>query len=487
MCLNLDPFYLDGVFNFCKLLKATGQLCGAANLLEMVAERYPDNTEISLLLDKSRSQNVDVESQVGALPGVQSEHCPTTSTINPVVNDPLNGKKVLHAPYEIAGCVERLARFLRQANVNATSANYYDSWLKYECDINLNVSNVSQEERDRAIDKFACEAINEYDIFHFHFAHSLYPDLRDLKELRAKDKKILFSFWGSDARSFEWVMYQQARFLGYRPPRPYALSQQHYQYHKMIDNYADVLIGLESLPRGIWVPGIADTAQWDLCDKQACLDKKLMTRDPRKTYFVHAPSSQVKKGSAILLRLLKECQDEGMPIEIICISKMEPSKAREIYAYADFAIDQVGPGTYGIFGIEMMRWKIPVLVNQIKLFDQLRGKAPVIRITRENFKEQIERCIEMKNSGEIENLGAVSRKWAIEKEDISIAIPEFLRIYRDLLDGKQVPQNINRAWYDEEARMQRGFKSEFYKYMKEQDVFTEMGIAVPEYDTQLYV
>jgi hypothetical protein len=176
-----------------------------------------------------------------------------------------------------------------------------------------------------------------------------------------------------------------------------------------------------------------------------------------------------------------------MPIEVICVTQLEPSKAREIYAYADYAIDQVGVGTYGLFGVEMMCWKIPVLVYQNELFDRLRGKAPVIRITKENFKSQIERCIEMKNSGEIEELGAASRKWAIEREDISIAIPEYLRIYRDLLDGKQILQFINRSWYEEEARMQRGFKSEFFKYMKEQDVFTEMGMTVPEYDAQLYI
>ncbi|MCK4657222.1 MAG: glycosyltransferase, partial [candidate division Zixibacteria bacterium] len=383
--------------------------------------------------------------------------------------------------------VERFARYLRQANVNATSANYYDSWLNYRCDVNLRVSSMNEQERNEVIDQFAKRAIEDYDIFHFHFAHSLYPDFRDLKELRAKDKKILFSFWGSDARCPEWIMYQQARFLGHRPPRPYALSRQLYQAHKMIDLYADVLIGLESLPRGIWVPGFADTAQWDLKDKQTYLDKNLVTKESGKTYFVHAPSNQFKKGSAILLRLLKECRDDGMPIEIICINQMEPSKAREIYAYADYAIDQVGVGTYGLFGVEMMCWKIPVLVYQIELFDRLRGNAPVIRITRENFKSQIERCIQMKDNGEVEELGATSRKWAIEKEDINIAIPEFLRIYRDLLDGKQIPQNINRAWYEEEARMQSGFKSEFYKYMKEQDVFTEMGITVPKYDPQLYV
>lgn len=487
-CLSIDPFYLDGVLNFCQLLKATDNLGGAANLLEMVATRYPENDEIKQLLDEAQACGAPtVDGAVAAkLVQADSSSPESSSTLTKDSSDPLADKKVLLAPFEIAGCIERITRYLRRENIDATSANYYDSWLQYKCDVNLNVSNMSPEERNRAIDKFACEAIDKYDIFHFHFAHSLYPDLRDLKELREKGKKILFSFWGSDARGMEWIMYQQARFLGHRPPRPYAITRQQYQIHKAINLYADVLIGLESIPRGIWVRGFADTAQWSLEGKQACLEKNLVTRDPKKTYFVHAPSNQFKKGSAILMRLLKECQDEGMPIEVLYVSQMAPGKAREIYAYGDYAIDQVGVGTYGLFGVEMMCWEIPVLVYHTELFDRLRGNPPVIQITKENFKSRIERCIEMKNNGEIDKLGAESRKWAIEKEDVTLAIPEYLRIYRDLAEGKQILQYVNRAWYEEESRMQRGFKSEFYKYMVEQNVFDEMGMAVPEYDRQLY-
>ena len=37
-CISVDPFYLDGVLNFCDLLEATERLGGAVNLLEMVTE-----------------------------------------------------------------------------------------------------------------------------------------------------------------------------------------------------------------------------------------------------------------------------------------------------------------------------------------------------------------------------------------------------------------------------------------------------------------
>ena len=92
----------------------------------------------------------------------------------------------------------------------------------------------------------------------------------------------------------------------------------------------------------------------------------------------------------------------------------------------------------------------------------------------------------MKNNGEIDKLGAESRKWAIEKEDVTLAVPRYIQIYSDLVEGKQILQYVNRAWYEEESRMQRGFKSEFYKYMIEKNVFDEMDMAVPEYDRQLY-
>jgi hypothetical protein len=383
--------------------------------------------------------------------------------------------------------MNRIAKYLKLQNIDATSANYYDSWLKYKCDVNLDVNNLPESERSKAIDSFARTAISKYDIFHFHFAHSLYPDFRDLEELKQKGKKIIFSFWGSDQRSLEWILYQQAKFMGYHPPKPYFNTLKQYCTHKLINRYADVMLGSTCIPRGLWIPGQIDVSQWSLEEKEQILQGKMIEKDHKKTYFLHAPSTNWKKGSSIICGLLEECRNDGMPIEILYTSKIPQEKAKQIYAYADFAIDQIGIGTFGLFGIEMMSWQIPVLTYQTGLFDRIRNYPPVIKIKKDNFKSQIAKCIEMKKSGENIELGKMGRQWVIENADMSVYLPKYLSIYRDLAEGKRILQYVNNSWYEQEHLLQRGIKSEFYRYMIKENVFKEIKIKMPAYDKRLYL
>ncbi|MBW2301382.1 MAG: glycosyltransferase [Deltaproteobacteria bacterium] len=400
--------------------------------------------------------------------------------------DALADKKILHAPFEIAGNMARITRMLRERNINATSANYYDSWLNYQCDINLNINKLPEPERLPAVHEFAEDAMKRYDIFHFHFAHSLYPDFRDLDQLKDKGKRILFSFWGSDQRSPEWIFYHQAKFLGYDPPKPYYLTLDLYQKHKIINLYADVMLGATCIPRGLWIPGQIDVSEWKLEDRKKLLEKNRINKDPRKTYFLHAPSSDWKKGSMLITSLLDDCKKDGMPIEVIYVKGLLPEKAKQIYAYTDYAIDQVGVGTFGLFGIEMLTWEIPVLAYHTELYDRLRNYPPVIKITKENFKQQIEKCIEMKKTGENIALGQKGRQWALKNADMINSIPQYLEIYSHLGENKQIKQFINTSWYKQEHLLQRGVKSDFYKYMIEEKIFDQLQLQIQNYDKRLY-
>ncbi|MFQ5788446.1 MAG: hypothetical protein ACE5H1_10770, partial [Thermodesulfobacteriota bacterium] len=300
-------------------------------------------------------------------------------------------------------------------------------------------------------------------------------------------KKIIFSFWGSDERGPEWIFYQQARFLGYHPPKPYYLTLRHYHDQKTINRYADVMLGTSCIPRGLWFSGQIDASEWSLEEKERIIQRGLKEKDPKKTYFLHAPSNNWKKGSSIIINLLEECKNEGMPIDILYVSNITPEEAKQTYAYADYAIDQVGVGTFGLFGIEMMCWQIPVLAYQIGLYDRIRNDPPLVKITKADFKSQISKCIEMKKNGEIVELGRKGRQWVFENADISSRISEYLKMYSDLVEGKRIKQYTNKSWYEQEQLIQSGFKSEFYKYMIENNVFSEIGVNITDYDKRLYV
>ena len=246
------------------------------------------------------------------------------------------------------------------------------------------------------------------------------------------------------------------------------------------------MIGAYAIPRGIFIPGIANLSAWSLEEKGRILEKKIFNKDKRKTFFVHAPSSNWKKCSAVIVDLFNQCKNEGMPIELLYVNQLPPHQAKQIYAYADYALDQVGPGTFGLFGIEMMSWEIPVLVYHIPLLDRIRDNPPVIRITKENFKRQIEKCVEMKKSGEIMELEKRCRRWVLDHVDINDGVKEYMAIYRDLIRDNQVKQYVNKSWYQQEQILQSGFKSDFYKYMVEEGVFDELRLKMKDYDKRLY-
>jgi len=397
--------------------------------------------------------------------------------------------KVLHAPFEIAGNMARITKHLRKAGVDATSVNYYNTWFDYKCDMNLGINELPEREARNEVERFTKEAMDKYDIFHFHFAHSLKPDMSDLEELKKRGKKILFSFWGSDQRGFEWIMYSQAKFLGYDPPKPYLWPLALYAKHKVINAYADVIFAHYAVPRGLTPKGIIDTSEWTLEKKEEYASRVKLKKNPNTTYFVHAPSDRFKKGTPLIESLFNKCKDKGLPIELLMVERQTPDQAKEIYSQADFALEQVGPGTFGLFGAEMMCWGIPVLVYHTPLLDRIRNYPPVIRMTGDSFEEEIRECIEMKMKGSnMEAMKEGVRTWAIENLDISLGIEMYKDIYTRLMNGETIKQYPNPVWYREELRLLKGVKSDFYKYMFDNGIFAKLGLVIndADYDRRCY-
>lgn len=361
--------------------------------------------------------------------------------------------KVLLAPFEIAGNSFRIASHLRKAGVDAISCSYQDNWLGYECDLNLHLSkhlDKGTEEFER-YDKFVKEAIEKYDIFQFQFAQSLRPDFSDLAEIKKRGKKILFSFWGSDQRHPDWIKYTQFRFLGLDPPKPRFLDWERHYKHKVINRYADVIFGFECIPRGLFLYGMIDPDEWTLEEKAKIIEvnEAGIEKDPEYTYFLHSPSNKWSKGTEYFLECWKEVEKAGIKAKLMTLERMPPKEARKRYAHADYALEQIGVGTFGLFGLEMMCWEIPILVYQIPLFDKMYGNPPVIGITKENFVDQVKYCVESNNP----ERGEIARQWVLDHATIQKAIPTYIDIYERLMAGEQIPQLINRGWYDEEARI----------------------------------
>jgi len=413
--------------------------------------------------------------------------------------------KVLHCPVEIAGNMNRTVKALRRAGVQAVSASYYDTWANYECDINLRINKIEDvEERKQKILDFANWALEEenFDIYHFHFGTSLlfedqYTDLPILKE---RDKKIIFQFWGSDHHDMTWLYYDFAKFMGLKPPKPFYFNQRIYSCMKKMNQYADVMIAGDGIPRGLYIYGMIEPTEWTLEEKEKTRQEEIddgnFVYNPSKTYFVHAPSSTLTKGTPIIYELFREAMKEGLPIEMIDPTlrggPIPLDQAKRRYACADFCVDQAGGGTVGLFGLECMLWEIPALAQQTNFYNRIRGPMPVLNITRDNFKGMLKSCVEMKNNKtEYRKLQKESRDWVLGNATIDNSVPKYIEIYEALMAGKRIKQFINTNWFRQEVIFIETLKGEreknpFFTFIRENNLWESLGYLEPKYDKDLY-
>jgi tetratricopeptide (TPR) repeat protein/glycosyltransferase involved in cell wall biosynthesis len=83
--IKSDPFYLEAIFNYCNLLRATNNMHRGLPILEVAANKYPENEEVKTLINQARlsRQAAEVVS-----PPVEPELIPEASNkVLPVESD----------------------------------------------------------------------------------------------------------------------------------------------------------------------------------------------------------------------------------------------------------------------------------------------------------------------------------------------------------------------------------------------------------------
>ncbi|GAK00998.1 hypothetical protein [Geomicrobium sp. JCM 19055] len=106
--------------------------------------------------------------------------------------------KVLHMPS--GSDISMLAKQMRALGVDATSASFSSKDLYgYRADRNLNVDQFPPEEKKAKIEQIFQEAMNEFDVFHFHFGKT-FNSKSDIAILKSKGKKMVAHHRGSEVR-----------------------------------------------------------------------------------------------------------------------------------------------------------------------------------------------------------------------------------------------------------------------------------------------
>ena len=100
--------------------------------------------------------------------------------------------KVLHMPIEIAGQIGTLCGALRKAGHLASGYNFFSTYLGYK-DYLMNTDMFEMSGMFEGASKF-------FDLFHYHYGLSIFPQFRDIEMLHELNKPMIMHHWGSDVR-----------------------------------------------------------------------------------------------------------------------------------------------------------------------------------------------------------------------------------------------------------------------------------------------
>jgi glycosyltransferase involved in cell wall biosynthesis len=329
--------------------------------------------------------------------------------------------RVLHAPINICGQPLLVSRGLRDLGHKSLCLVYDERRYERGFDINLRLRERPFWQRQALIWSTFVRVVPGYDIFHFHFAHSLLPDLRDLALLKALGKRIVMRFWGSDVRQP-------------RPGDAYALVdsegadfERRRRRLAHIMRYADAVMAGPNLrdfvPGAVYIPPGIELDRY-----------RPVARDPAAdgpVTIVHPASSRARKGSEHVVAAAEALRAEGADVELVLVENLPHEEAKRVFARADLAVEQLLSGWHGVSAVEFMALGVPV-VAYIKPEHQERfPDLPIVSATPETITSVLRPLVA--DRARLRELGTASRAYVERVHDARVVTRRHVELYRSIL------------------------------------------------------
>lgn len=232
-----------------------------------------------------------------------------------------------------------------------------------------------------------------FDVFHFHFARSLVPArdslpwFWDLPLLRALDKRIVFTFHGTDVRlrskhlvEDPWSYY---RFADVACDEETITSRLN-----VIRGYADHLIVASPLnrtfvPEAFYIPKIIDLGPLQPAGPSR-------RKDP---LVVHVPSRRSTKGTEFVLRGIKQLEERGLSFQFRLAESLPHDEMLGLLADADVVVDNLLLGDCEVSALEAMALAKPVVTRvRDEVLDE-HPDLPAVRADPDSFVSQMEQLL----------------------------------------------------------------------------------------------
>lgn len=159
-----------------------------------------------------------------------------------------------------------------------------------------------------------------------------------------------------------------------------------------------------------------NTESW----KPVVPDAEEVVRSDRKLRILHAPNHKAIKGTQLVIRAIKELQEEGLGLELITLQQVPNDHIHDVIQSVDMIVDQLIIGWYAMFAIEAMACAKPVLCylrdDLIQLYTVTGliepDEIPIINCSPLTIKQTIKNLAS--NPENLKKIGKKSREYVLK-------------------------------------------------------------------------
>jgi glycosyltransferase involved in cell wall biosynthesis len=335
--------------------------------------------------------------------------------------------RILHAARNIADQPGAVVRALRRLGHEAEIWEYDTNPFGFEVDRTIALDH---ERHDPLVFwRTFEEAIERFDVLHFHFARTLFPTdwgglppFWDLPIYRILGKRVFFTFHGTDIR-IRRIHEQVNPWSHYRTSDIASDDDRTEKVIEICRTYADGLfvVSVEYLhfvPDATVMPRVIDLSAWP---------EQPPTQRERPV-VLHVPSRRGTKGTDRILAGLERLREAGVAFESRLLEGVSHAEARAAIADADVVVDNVITGDYEVVSIEAMASSRVAVANVGASAQAAFPDAPVVAVDPDTFEDRLAALIGDANRRR--ELAARGRAYVAATHDAPVIAARLVEAYQ---------------------------------------------------------
>jgi glycosyltransferase involved in cell wall biosynthesis len=327
-----------------------------------------------------------------------------------------------------------LAKGLREAGVDAFSLTCPDTFNRTTDRYLLQGHSPASKaiySLKNYISRTAC--ILKYDIFHFYFGTSLWPNQIDLRILKALNKPIVMEYLGLDIQEYGTSIskYKWTNIAGRLTPNE---GKAHDTTIRQRADFERKMCG----KRLVCAPVYSEFAE-DAEILPLVVDVRNWENTPLPQFdgvfkVLHLPTHKGNKGTNHIAEAIERLTRDGYKIDFNIVQGVPHSSLHKLYSSCHIFVDQILGGWYGTASIEAMACGRPVIVS---LRDEYRrlvpfgNELPAIDADPDNIYQTLKSLIDG-GYGRLSEIGVASRKFIEDIHGIQPVVKKLISIYDEL-------------------------------------------------------